>query len=247
MLLLLFTILLPTCVHWVAHSIELQLLARGAQARIITRLRLLLHLMIVEPEYSWNGSVRLCSVWLPPFNRWHVLRLYFFEYWVSSNITTEMWLLSLGCLLMIVLKCLLLLLHWWWARWRARRNIDAFHRFHQVARVALALPFRDLRMHSTQVKHVIIPHFRTGDLARNHLMMRLLVVCGRGHVLLWLLLTNSLSFFGFLLVWSSHAKSLRSAHIVLLASTLIDIHCPLWERNIVEFLLIFVWGFNVLL
>ena len=99
-------------------------------------------------------------------------------------------------------------------------------------------------MHRSQVEHVVVPHFRTGDLTGDHLVMRLLVVRGRGHVLL---LTVSLSFFRFLLVWPGHAKSLRCAHIVLLASTLVDFHAPLWEGNIVEFLLVFVRRFDILL
>ena len=246
MLLLLFTILLPACGHWVAHCIKLLLLARGAQAGIITHLRLLLHWMTVEPKYSWSRSVRLRCVWLlPPLNGRHVLRLQLFEYGVARrDITAEMWLLSLGCLLVIVL---IRLLHCGRARGWAGRNVYAFRRFHQVARVALALPLRDLWMHSSQIKHVVVPHFRAGNLARHHLMMRLLVVRYRGHVLLRLLLTVSLSFFRFLLVWPSHAKSLCSAHIILLASTLIDIHCPLGEWNIVEFLLVFICRFDVLL
>lgn len=91
MLLLLFTILLPACGHWVAHCIKLLLLARGAQARIITHLRLLLHWMTIEPKYSWSRSVRLRCVWLPPLNGWHMLRLKFLEYGVTRcTITAEM-------------------------------------------------------------------------------------------------------------------------------------------------------------
>jgi len=78
-------------------------------------------------------------------------------------------------------------------------------------------------------------------------MMLLLVVRGRGHMQLLLLLTMAISFFRFLLVSSCHTKSLSTAHIILLASTFIDFHTPLREWNNVEFLLVFVSGFYILL
>ena len=90
------------CVHGIAHIIEILTWLNNLV------LTLLCLLTTIKPKYNLTGNIGLCCCcWLPPYVTTSLLLFQFFENCrilpasATTSSTSEMWLLSLGCLVVL--------------------------------------------------------------------------------------------------------------------------------------------------